>query len=375
MRSRGFTLVELMVALALGMAVTIAVTLMMARQEGARRTLTSTNDVAMTGAFLSFTLDRQLRSAGSGYSQQWQDTFGCPMNVARDGDLLLPRPGAFPAPFAGVPQDVRLVPVLVHARAGTAASDVLQVLTGASGRGELPVRLRQLSATGSGVRIPNTVGLRGGDLVMLADPALGCVLQQVEDGFAGSADQSLPFGGDYAAAQVNGVSLTAFGVDTLSWVVPLGNVEGNTPSFELVGLGPRGTLFTYDLLRLDGSDAPLPVADGVVQLRALYGIDSDDDGRLDAWADPAVAPFDAASLTSGTDDAVRNLRRIVALRVGMVLRSALIERDVVANAEVTLFADLGEEFAFAVEIDDEDRRQRHRPVEFTVPLRNVLMLP
>jgi type IV pilus assembly protein PilW len=57
----------------------------------------------------------------------------------------------------------------------------------------------------------------------------------------------------------------------------------------------------------------------------------------------------------------------------VVLHSDRIERDDVAPASLTLFADLDASLHHSVAIASADRRQRFRTVEFTVPLRNVML--
>ena len=77
-RQRGFTLIELLVAVTIGMALTLAITLMLTRHEAARRSLTNVNDSTMSGVYASYVLDRSVRSAGSGFAQAWRTGVGCP---------------------------------------------------------------------------------------------------------------------------------------------------------------------------------------------------------------------------------------------------------------------------------------------------------
>lgn len=371
----GFTLVELLVAVTIGMALTLAITLMLTRHEAGRRALTTVNDSTMSGVYASYVLDRTLRSAGSGYSQAWRSGVGCRLLVSRGGTQILPRGSDFPAPFASVPRTQYLAPVVVYAGAGTDGSDVLAVTTGNSALAETPLRVLPASALANGVRVPATVGLREKDLVLVMEDGTQCMLQQVVDGFAGGADQALNFGGTYAAAAVSGVSLVNLGDTITAWVAPVGNLVGNQPAFQLFGVGANATLVSHDLLRLDGSDSVLPIAEGVADMRALYGVDSNDDGRIDEWRDPAVSPFDAATLQGGTAAARLSLGRILAVRVGLVLRGAAPERDAVSPATLTLFGDLDTALQRTRNLDATEQKYRWRTFEFTVPLRNVMLSP
>lgn len=374
-RSAGFTLIELLVAVTIGMALTLAITLMLVRFESGRRSTTQLNDASIGGAYVSYALDRVVRSAGSGYTQSWRNSFGCQLLVSRSGTTTLPRSTAFPAPFASVPQAVRLAPVIVHAGIGTDGSDVLAVQTGASGLGESPLRVLPASATTTGLRVAATIGQRAGDLVMVFQGSGTCMLQQLATGFAGGADQQLNFGGTYADSDINGVRLEDMGVATNAWVTPMGNVTANRPMFQLLGVGPDATLVAHDMLQLDGTDTVVAIADGVADLRARYGVDTNGDGRIDSWVDPATAPWDAASLLAGTAAAQANMANILALRVGVIIRTNTPERDPVAPASIVLFNDLGSTLTATRTLSTAERQMRWRSIEFTVPLRNVILKP
>jgi type IV pilus assembly protein PilW len=370
----GFTLVELLVAVGIGMALTLAVTLMLTRFESGRRTLTQVNDASIGGAFVSYTLDRTLRSAGSGFMQSFVNAGGCRLLASRGGTQVLPRTSAFPAPFDTVPQTIRLAPVVVHAGAGAGGSDVLAVLTGSSGLGEAPMPIQLGSPTASDLRLGSTVGLRGGDLVLVYQDRDNCLVQQVATGFVGGADQLLSFGGTYADADIDGVELVDIGATDPGWVVPLGSTGAARPQFQLIGVGDNATLVTLDLLRLDGTDTVTALADGVADLRVRYGVDTNDDGRVDEWQSPASADWSAANLQDGSEDARQRITRIVALRLAVLTRSSAPERDAVSPASLTLFPDLATALQVSRTLSTDEQRQHWRVIDFTVPVRNTLLL-
>ena len=372
---QGFTLVEMLVAVTIGMAMTLAITLMLTRHEAGRRSLTNVNDSTMSGVYASYVLDRSLRSAGSGFAQAWHSGVGCRLLVTRGASQVLPRSADFPAPFASAPRTQYLAPVVVHAGVGPGGSDVLAVATGNSALAEAPLRVLPLSAAASGVRVPATVGLREKDLVLVMDGNAQCMLQQVEDGFSGGASQNLNFGGTYSASSIAGVDLSSMGNDVTAWVAPVGNVNGNQPSFQLFGVDTNATLVSHDMLQLSGSDAVVPIAEGVADMRALYGVDSDDDGRIDQWRSPGTAPYDAATLQGGTAAARLSLGRILAIRVGLVMRSSMPERDAVSPSTITLFDDLASSLQQTRTLSADEQKYRWRTIEFTVPLRNVMLSP
>jgi len=372
-REHGFSLIELLVSVVIGLVLTLAITTLLIHQEGSKRTLTSTNDLDQTAAYAAYSLDRTLRSAGSGFSQRWSDGFGCVVRAARDGTQILPLAAAAPKPFAGLPLNVRLAPLVIHKDASSTGSDVLQVMVGNGGLSENPPPIQAGSITDAQLRLPNTLGMAGNDMVMVMQQGEECMVQQVDKDLVGSSDQQVDLSGTYYAATIGGTKLTGYGVAATPVLVQLGNPEGAAPQFQYIGVGDNNTLMAYDLLRINGSGAASALADGVVEMHALYGLDTDNDDKLDTWQDPGSGDYTAAKLLDGSAAANARLASIKAVRVALVLRTSLEERDDVTASSIEIFGDITglEE---DVDIATADRKFRHRVVEFTVPLRNLIML-
>jgi type IV pilus assembly protein PilW len=386
-RSRGLTLIELLVALAIGLILTLAIVAVLNRGEGLRRTTTTLNDVNQSANTIAYLMDRTLRSAGSGYAQRWRETFGCQIFASRDGTQILPRAATadFPAPFEnvraalGAAGVVRLAPLLIgKGLAPGTGGDVLMVMTGTGGISEAPLRVNTNSATTSSILLPSTIGYRANDLVLLADAGLGqCMLQQVSNAFtiATPPGQLLPFANRFTAATIDTASLSGLTTTGQTYAALIGNAVNNFPQFQMLGVGDNTTLFSYDLLRQADVDAAVPIADGVVEMRALYGITNNPGGTVDAWIDPAddAATWGLAALTNGSVAARDRLRRIVAIRVGLIMRTALPEQEVVAPPTLTLFPDLATTLQQTRTLTADEQRIRHRVVDFTVPLRTVIL--
>lgn len=369
--ARGFSLIELMVTLAIGLVLTLAISMMVAKQESIRRGVTSGNDLTSNSAYAAYLLDRELRSAGAGFSQSVSENYGCRLNVSMSNAQLLPATSAFPAPFASVPQTYVLAPLVVHAGIGANGSDVIAVATGNSGLSEAALPVVPQSTAAGQLRLSNTLGLRGGDLVLLAQQGVGCMMQQVSSGFTGGSSPTLTFGGTYAANTVGSAALTGFSNGS-AFVSVLGNVTGNRPRLMLYGIGDNATLFTYDLLKLSAT-TPQALVEGVVDMRVLYGVDTVRTGanQVTQWIAPTTAGYTAAELTTGTATAQANLQAILAVRVGLVLRSDLVEKTDVTPTSLTMFSDLGSTLTYTYTVPTGTNNQRYRVVEFTVPLRNV----
>ncbi|HEU4460942.1 MAG TPA: PilW family protein [Methylibium sp.] len=389
--ARGFSLIELMVSVTIGLVVTLAVFGVLAASEARKRNATSLNDINQSGVYATYILDRAIRSAGTGFAQAWPQIGGCRVNATlRDAgggvDIgAWPRAGALPAPFAGVPQTLRLAPVIAFRNASAAGSDVIQVMNTSGGFGEAPPEIGPGSLTSLRVVLPNSIGIRANDLLLVAGSG-ECQLTQVAaakplcagDPTAAPGTACAPvveFAGRYHNASGTGFASVSAG---RGFAVPLGNATTNPPQLMLYGVGANSTLFSYDTLLIDGNDAAQPVAENV---RALYAAYATDPGVLDGtivWQAPtATGAWSGASLSNGSAASNTLLREIVAVRIGVVMRSSLVEREDVAPASLTLFSDLpaGVQRTLDLTGAGESRRQRHRVVEVTVPLRNFLLRP
>jgi type IV pilus assembly protein PilW len=365
---RGFSLPELMVAMVIGLVLTLTISIMVARQESVRRGVTSGNDLTGNSAYVSYLLDRELRSAGAGFSQAVSSNYGCILHASRNAAQLLPSLVAFPAPFAAIPQDYRLSPVMVFAGAGAGGSDVIAIASGNSGLSETAMPVSQGTAVAGQVQLSNTLGMRGGDLVLIAKASVPrCMLQEVSAGFVGGEVEALTFGGPMAANVIAGLALADLTGDFVT-VSALGNVTGNRPRVQFIGIGDNNTLFAYDLLQLSAGTQAL--AEGVVDMRVRYGIDTNQDRIVDNWVSPTSAGFTSVALRNGSAAALASMQSILSIRVGLVLRSDLVDKTDVTPATLTLFETLPA-VAHTYTVPASMKNQRYRTVEFTVPLRNV----
>lgn len=393
--ARGFTMVELMVAIIIGLVVTLATTTMLADAEGRRRTQASLAGVDQSSQFVTRVLDELLRNAGSGFSQSWPYTFGCKLNGTLGTTQLFPLP-SLPAPFAGVPAAVgtfRLAPVVILKGASQTGSDVLVISAGAAGFGELPISFGNVPTT-TALNLVGTTTLLPNDLLLVADQTNGgapvpCLLEQVSASFAsGPTVTQATLAGDYYLSSGTDRALTDYSADGLA--LSLGNaVNGNPPSISLIGVGANDLSATspastsgsmlYSLNLLAAAAAPVAIADGVIELRALYGVDSDGDGKLDSWQDPATGNYAPAVLLDGSAASAQRLLRIKAIRVGMIVRTSLLEKpdaqsgQPVSPAALSMFADLGT-LAYTRSLGSDERNYRYRVVETTIPLRNMLLI-
>jgi type IV pilus assembly protein PilW len=157
--------------------------------------------------------------------------------------------------------------------------------------------------------------------------------------------------------------------------ISVGNLIASPPQFRMYGVAPNQTLVSYDLLDLDASAAIAPIAENVIEMRAIYGVDTNDDNVLDAWVNP-TGIWSGATLRDGSPGSSARIRQIVAIRLALVMRSSLLERDpVAASTTFVLYGDLpgGSPTRTLNYVGGDAARYRYRVIESTIPLRNNLL--
>ncbi len=379
---QGVTLIELLVAMTIGLVVVLAVTSVLTVGEAQKRSTTSTNDMGQSGAYAGYVIDRAVRSAGSGFTQSWNlGVFGCRLSVSRGGTAILPRAAAFPGAFSGflggTPTNLRVAPLLIGKSESSSGSDVLMLMSGNAAAGDVPRTVRTPGALSANeLRLDNSIGLGAGDLALLSQAGTDeCLIEQIATPVAGTPEV-LPLGGTYYNAATPYATMRTSGLAAPAYLTPLGNSASGNVQLQLFGVGDNRTLFSYDLLRANGAgtdaEATLAIADGVVAMRALYGLDTDGDGIFNSWVDPGAAGFDIATMM--TNPALA--RQVVAVRVALVLRGSNFEREEVSPAALVLFGDLPPAMQQTLTLPTvDDRHFRFRVVDSVIPLRNVLLLP
>jgi type IV pilus assembly protein PilW len=378
---RGMTMVELLVAMIIALSVTLAVTSLLIAGENHKRTTTSTNDADQTGAFAFNALDKTLRGAGSGFAESAyisdRGVMGCRLNAG----TILPRAGAFPTPFAaflgGAPVNLRMAPVLIgQGQSADGISDVIMVMSGSDAAGGVP---RQVTTPGGSntLVLNNTVGFSNSDLVVVSQSGIpDCLLEEVSS----ISTPTLNLAGVYYTSGST-TTITTLSGSTSSYVTPLGNAAINNLQFLLFGVDTTHTLYSYDLLQNQNlvqspgsGDVATAIADGVYQMQAIYGVDTNGDGTQDTWASPGDTNYTINTLMLNP----ATMESIVSVRISLLVRGEYYDKNVVTPATITMFNGLtnaaGTSLSQVVNIGATDQHYRYRLFEFTVPLRNMILL-
>ena len=270
----GFTIIELMVGMLVGLLATIVMFQVFAVSEGQKRTTTGAGDAQQNGVGSVYVLEREARMAGFGLS--YGKGLGC--SIAGENN--------------GIPISFTMTPyTIVDGPAGS--PDVLTLAFGDTRSFASPQKLSANATPGGVIKVYNRFGLSKGDLFVLASTTQpGCTLYQVKD-LPGSDSIDASKG---SFTDANGVTRDttynkAGGNTTMTydkWDIAKGR------GTRILNIGQRPTVVTYSLVgsQLVMNDILNPgtsvvVSDGIVQFQVQYGLD---DG---SWADSLASPTNA----------------------------------------------------------------------------------
>jgi type IV pilus assembly protein PilW len=216
-------------------------------------------------------------------------------------------------------------------------------------------------------------------MTLVSQPGItDCLLEEV----ASTSASALTLGTAspyYYTSTSTSASLATLAGSTQSYVTPLGNAAANNVQFQLFGVGSNYTLYSYDLLQnatlvqLMGLDSSQAITDGVVQMNAIYGIESTTaPGTIGTWAGPGDTGYDINTVMTTP----ATMETIIAVRVAIVVRGEYYDKNPVSPATLTIFSGYqnagGTSISQAVTVPDQ--HYRYRVFEFTVPLRNMILL-
>jgi len=356
------SLVELLVAAAIGIIASLAIFQVFAVFEGQKRTTTSGGEAQTSGTLALFTVERELRQAGYGINNV--DFFGC---TVQGYDSL-----------SGSAFTLQLVPVRIMQGAAGAPDTI----TAMYGSGELlpnPATFETDMPSASSVfKVTNPYGFQEGDLVIAAEAGKDCTLAQVSN-LPGSP---IPNGnvvhnpGTYTYTDPATGTTSQKDTRYNPSAFPPGSGITYTTSAKLFNIGalPANNIYSVQngqLMRqqmLFGTVPPggTPLYDNIVQLQAQYGRDTDLDGDIDVWSDalPTVPPTNT------------EWRQVIAIRLAVVARSGLREKpDPDGVCRITTAAPTWIGGAITLAADPDWQCYRYKVFQTAVPLRNLIWKP
>lgn len=378
---RGLSLVEIMVGVMIAMIGVVIIFQMLATSEERKRSASSGSDTQISGVIGITSLERDVREAGYGFSSAAYDNavtpvMGCTVNAYDTG-----RPVAA--------YTFRLTPIQIV----QGASDSIIVL-----RGNGPVFPAAYVFTESTDTTKKTRG-RGGmsprDYALIARTAGGlqCVMVELTEvnndyGSCSVCNDAVTIQhkpGNYSYPVYNPDGTTSTQTRVARFNNPAPTLTFTSGFIFTLGNGARRNIWTVannrlqvtnDLLYVDvdgtvGND-PVEVADSIVNLQAEYGIDANNNGRIDAGEWTTTDPVAASAWAN-----------VLAVRMAILVRSGQYERTQVTTAIPGWSGDATSPLV-VTNLDgtastttpaspaDNWKNYRYRVYETVVPLRNIL---
>ena len=356
---RGVGLMEVMVSIVIGMLLVLVIYQVYEISESQKRTITAGSDAQQNAGYGLFVLGRDISMGGNGIASSATALDSCA--------LLRPIPVLIEAGGDGVTPDGD-------------TPDTITVLYGGSHTLSTPVQFKSNATGTASYVVPGPVGFSAHpsdankvDVIVAVEGAT-CTVSTITPG---------------------GVSVDPVtGFTTISHTIVAGPTSAtyNAVSASLVNLGPAASmgkvaytldtashvLRTQNLLPTAGPVNPL-ISD-VVNLKAQYGLDTNNDGSIDVWQD-AVGAWSAASLPLPATP-LATLQQIRAIRVAIVTRSNQYEKEPITAGtppgvpagKIGMFCDTATPAtcAFTMTLTPDDQHYRYKVLETSIPLRNAL---
>jgi type IV pilus assembly protein PilW len=358
-RQAGFSMLEMLIGVAIGLIALVTIFQMLVSSETRKRTTASGSDAQISGVQGLFNLERDVRLSGMGFGTAPANIMGCQVTVTFANTLVTPTP--------------RLFPIQIVQGASGAPDEIVTFYGGSTFLTSLqPYN----SATATTKKTEMRNGFMAGDKVIVsgnettAAGSANCALVEITDtanadGFTFEHTASSSYTNFYTQASAASEFNTAAGTGSVFIAGSLFNL-GVRPQRNRWQIQGGKTLVSTDTLR---NGAPVEVAEGIVDMQAEYGVDSNDDGRI-----TSASPNEWVIATPSDWTKVR------AIRVALLARSRQYE---IAQVTTTARAWQGGNFTMRnldgtdgasapAQPQDDWRNYRYNVYEKVIPLRNMI---
>jgi type IV pilus assembly protein PilW len=337
-RLHGFSLIEIMVGIVIGMIAILVIYQVFAAAEGIKRNTTSVGDAQQNGLLSSFMLNIELANASNGIAitDVMTALATCPAT-------------ADPA------TTFRPIPVLITDGGGSANPDSFVVNYSLAQRVVTPVPFFGAAAAGAAYQVQSPNGFTAGDLILAISLTGACAVSRATG---------------VSAPNVNGVVTinhtgAPVGFNSDSNLLNLGpQKSGQRMRYDVSGETLRSVAL-WDATGAPAAPEPNPIASNIVNMKLLYGIDDVGDGLLHAWV-PATGAWSDATLLAAPN---ATLAKIKAVRLGIVVRGEQWDKDA-PDVPWSLF-----DGTYSGTFTRANGNFRYRTYETIIPLRNSLWNP
>lgn len=351
----GMSLVELMVAMVVGLIGVVIITHLYLVNEQYKRSTAGAGTAQVNGAVALYSMERDLRMAGFGFNHS--SAMGCSsVQYYYNGAYSSP-----PGPAGGALPPLAFVPVLITQTPG--AADSMTLLFGNAPERALPGSLSEsMPQPSSEFKVDGTAGFAVNDLMLVAQGGT-CMLTQITH--VQTAASHLQHNPESSWNPVGGGSLlpkftagaTLFNLGSPTW---------RTYSIANNRLQSQDVLLTVTSA---GTPTQQQLVDDIVDLQAQYGQDANNDGVVATGEWTTVTPTTAAGW-----------QQVIAVRLAVLARSGDYVRPAPgANCEATTAQPTWAGGSFGAKdfatVTSQDRCYRYRVFETTIPLRNMIWRP
>ena len=351
------SLVELLVAAAIGIIASLAIFQVFAVFEGQKRTTTSGGEAQTSGTLALFTVERELRQAGYGINNL--EFLGCAIQ-GRDN-------------VSGSNFTLEMIPVKIT-QGAAGAPDTITVMYGSGELMPNPASITQnMPSASSDFKVSNRYGFQEGDIVIAAEAGKNCTLAQVSNlpGAPNPTDEIVHGPGNYTDPVTGTQKATRYNPSA----DPPASGIAYTTNAKLFNIGSLPVNNIYSIQNgqltqqraLFGAVPPVgtPLYDNIVQLQAQYGKDTNSDGVVDVFDE--ITPVTTAQWA-----------QVLAVRLAVVARSGLYEKDEVSPATIRLWEDSAAAPTTTGPVwtlTADDRHSRYKVFQTVVPIRNMIWKP
>lgn len=357
----GFSLVEILVGLVIGLLATLVIMQVFTTFEGDKRTTTGTADAQTNGAIALYQVQRDIQSAGFGLPvfDSANSPYQCNPSPTIDHDSNVATP------------DIDLFPITII-DGGVGASDAISVRYGNTSRGGMSVKM--VAGTGTtagvnGVQVDTHLGCQEGDTVLVMSAPTCSMTTIAANGLTAAGVSPVVITLNSPANLAVGNYIACMGI----WNEYSYTVNSN----QLVRTGVINAAVTPPV----PSATAVPVVADIVDMQAQYGVSvTANSNQVTQWVDAAGGDW----AKTGTTPTVANRNRIKAIRVAVVARSGAMEKtnvstacsSVTAPSPTGVCAWTGTAASPAPVLnltgDPNWQRYRYRVYETMIPLRNVV---
>lgn len=338
----GFSLIEIMIGLVIGMIAVLVIYQIFAAAEGIKRNTTSVGDAQQNGLLSSFMLSIELANASNGVSNAMQQFGTC-------------------TPTADIATTFSPIPILITD--GVLGPDQFVVNYSQSNVVVAPVPFFAPAAADADYSVVSPIGFKAGDIVVAISGAGICETSQV-------TGVTAPDPGTGAVTISHSIPSQA--ISAGGYLVNMGRSNGGTQRvlYDVSNGVLRSSVLWNAFGKKVAAPIPNPLASNIVTMKLQYYVFDPLAGTL-SWVN-ATGPWSAAALLAlAPPTNVTTLQRIRAVRIGMVVQGEQFDDELRKQMQAAIPAPKWKLFGGGGTLEGLlTPGFRYRTYETVVPLRN-----